>query len=71
MDDIELFYDTRAHEFTNDNGYTLHAEFIMLNDTRTVIEEILAGTGIEVDEFFVEILRDTVETVEPRYPFGN
>lgn len=68
MEDFGLLYDVQTHQFTDDNGYVLHAEYVMMNDDRTVIEEILAGTGVEVDELFIEVLRDTIETMED-YPW--
>lgn len=67
MEDFGLTFDMRSYQFTDDNGYVLHAEYVMMNDTKTVIEEILAGTGVEVDEFFVEVLRDTIETSDSEF----
>lgn len=68
MEDFGLMFDLRSYQFHDDNGYTLHAEFVMMNENNTVIEEILAGTGVEVDDFFVEVLRDTIEMNEPDFP---
>lgn len=70
MEDFGLMFDVRTFNFYDeDSGYVLHAEYVMMNENRTVIEEILAGTGVEVDDFFVEVLRDTVESMEPKFPF--
>jgi hypothetical protein len=70
MENFELLFDIASYSFYHEGtGYVLHAEYVMMNDTRTVIEEILAGTGIEVDEFYVEVLRDTIETMEPKFPW--
>lgn len=70
MENFELLYDLRALQFIDEaSGWTLNAEYVMMNDTRTVIEEIYAGTGVEVDEFFVEVLRDTIEIGEPEFPW--
>lgn len=68
MEDFELVYDIKHFDFYHEStGYVLHAEYVMLNDNRTVVEEIYAGTGVEVDEFFVEVLRDTIEANEPDF----
>ncbi len=70
MEDFELVYDIKLFNFYHEStGYVLHAEYVMLNDNRTVVEEILAGTGVEVDEFYVDVLRDTIEINEPKFPF--
>lgn len=72
MEDFELLYDVENRFFIEeDSGYTLYAEFIMINDDRTVMEEIYAGTGAEVDELYVETLRDVIEMYPPTFPFGN
>jgi hypothetical protein len=68
MENFELLFDIKSYSFYHEGtGYVLHAEYVMLNDNRTVVEEILAGTGVEVDEFFVEVLRDTIEANEPDF----
>ena len=71
MENFELLYDIKSYSFYHEGtGYVLHAEYVMMNENRTVIEEILAGTGVEVDEFFIEVLRDTIETMEPTFPWS-
>lgn len=70
MDNFGLLFDRRTHEFIDENsGYILHAENVMINDTQAVIDDILAGTGVEVDDFFIEVMRDTIEASEPRFPW--
>lgn len=70
MEDFGLMFDVRTFNFYDEeSGYTLHAEYVMMNENRTVIEEILAGTGVEVDDLFIEVLRDTVESMDGNSPW--
>lgn len=69
MENFGLMFDMRSYQFYDDNGYTLHAEFVMMEDNYRIIDDIQAGTGVRVDDFFVDVLRDTIEMNEPKFPF--
>ena len=69
MEDFGLMFDLRSYQFYDDNGYTLHAEFVMMEDNYRIIDDIQAGTGVRVDDFFVEVLRDTVESMDGNAPW--
>lgn len=71
-DNLIMVYDVRSMEFIDEATNTiLSAQFIMLSDTATVIETIYEKTGVEVDDFYIEVLRDTIEACTPTLPFGN
>ena len=71
MNDFEFTFDTRSYQFTHEpTGYILHAEDVMMLEDSEIIEKILAGTKIQVDDFFIEVLRDTIESCST-FPFGN
>lgn len=68
MGNFELVYDIKSYSFYHEGtDYVLHAEYVMMNDNRTVVEEIYAGTGVEVDDLFIDVLRDTIEINEPDF----
>ena len=68
MENFGMTFDMRSYQFTDEEtGFVLHAEDVMMSDNGTVIDLILAGTGVKVDDFFVEVLRDTIEANEPDF----
>ena len=70
MENFGLTFDMRSYQFTDEEtGFVLHAEDVMMLEDGLVIDLILAGTGVKVDSFFVDVLRDTIEMNEPKFPF--
>lgn len=61
MENFEMVFDVKKFQFTHTpTGYVLNGEYMFYNDNRTIAEDIFAGTGVEVDDFFVQTLKDTV-----------
>lgn len=62
MENFDLTFDVKTFTFTHEpTGYTLNAESLFYYDNpQLVIDDIREGTGVEVDEFFVSVLKDTV-----------
>lgn len=72
MEDFEFTYDVAKSLFVEEkSGYVLSAEYLMIAEDADVIERIRENTGVEISEFFLEIMRDTVEASVPTFPFGN
>lgn len=72
MDDFGMTYDIKTGVFIDENsGFILDATYVMMEDTEKIQEKIQKNCGVEVDELFIEVLRDTVETCVPTFPFGN
>ena len=70
MEDFGMTFDLKTYQFTDEEtGFVLHAEDVMMLEDDLVIDMILAGTGVKVDDFFVDVLRDTIEMNEPKFPF--
>lgn len=70
MNNFGLVFDHKRYQFVDEEtGFVLHAEDVMMEEDEVVIDMILAGTGVKVDPFFVQVLRDTVETMEPKFPW--
>lgn len=72
MENFDFIFDLKSYQFIDENsGFILHAEDVMMEENETVIALIHAGTGVRVDDFFIEVLRDTIESCTPTFPFGN
>lgn len=72
MEDFGMTFDLASYQFTDEEtGFVLHAEDVMMEETQTIVHRIFAGTGVMVDELFIEVLRDTVESMDGNYPWQN
>lgn len=61
MENFEMIFDVKAYRFTHEpTGFTLNAEELFYNDNEAIIEQISTATGVEVDDLFIEVLRDTI-----------
>ena len=56
-----MIFDVKKYSFIHEpTGYTLWAERLWIESDDTLIEDIATATGVEVDDFFLDVLRDTV-----------
>ena len=70
MSDFDMIYDLKSYQFVHqETGFVLHAEDVMMYDNSQIIADILAGTGVEVDDLYIDVLRDTIELREPKFPW--
>lgn len=58
-----MIFDVKAYRFTHEpSGYVLNAEELFYNEDAVIAADIYAGTGVKVDDFFIQTLRDTTES---------
>lgn len=70
MENFGMVFNMQSYQFVHEpSGFVLHAEDVMMFDNSQIIEDILAGTWVEVDDLFVDVLRDTIEMNEPKFPW--
>jgi hypothetical protein len=65
-----MTFDLKAYRFTHGpTGFILNGEDAMMLKNDLLIDLIEAGTGERVDDLYIEVLRDTIETMEPKFPW--
>ena len=65
MEDHGFTYNVDFNLFTHDaTGFPLSGDFILVTDNDEVIITIYNGTGVEVDDDFIEALRSLVEELQ-------
>lgn len=61
MENFEMIFDVKAYRFTHEpTGYVLNAEELFYNEDAVIAADIYAGTGVKVDDFYIQVLRDTI-----------
>lgn len=63
-----MVFDLKTYQFTHEpTGFVLHAEDVMMESNGVIRLIIYGGTGVWVDDFYVDVLRDTIEQSEPDF----
>lgn len=57
-----MIFDVQRYQFVHEpSGYVLNGEELFYNEDHAIAELIREGTGVWVDDFFIQTLRDTTE----------
>lgn len=64
MEDFELTYDVSRNIFIHEpTGYLLSGDYLMIEEEHIIKDKIHAATGVQVDDQFIFVLKDTVYTM--------
>lgn len=64
MENFELMYDVPRNMFVHEpTGYLLSGDYVMIESNDVLREKIAAATGVQVDDDFLYVLRDTAYTM--------
>lgn len=70
MENFGMIFDIKSYRFTDENsGFIINGEDVMMLKSSLLIDIIENGTGVRVDDFFIDVLRDTIEVSEPTFPW--
>jgi hypothetical protein len=65
-----MIFDMQSYRFTHpESGFVINGEDVMMLKNDLLIDLIEAGTGERVDDLYIDVLRDTIETMEPKFPW--
>lgn len=68
MEDFELVYDVASNMFMHEpTGYLLSGDYVMIESNDVLRDKIAAATGVQVDDDFLYVLRDTAYTMSHQH----
>jgi hypothetical protein len=70
VNNFDMIFDIKTYRFTHpESGFVINGEDVMMLKNDLLIDIIEAGTGVVVDDLYIEVLRDTVESIDGNAPW--